>query len=425
MKYGLIGEKLSHSFSKEIHASLASYSYELCELAPRSLPSFLDSRDFLGINVTIPYKETVIPHLDEISDAARRIGAVNTIINKQGKLFGDNTDYFGMKESILALGVSPKGKKALVLGSGGTSKTARAVLEDLGLGKIITVSRGGKEDTISYEDAYALHGDAEFLVNTTPVGMYPNTDLCPIDISRFPSLECVFDVVYNPLRTRLVTEARKRNIPSSGGLLMLILQAARASELFLGTPVDAQKLKQTIENIFISKENIVLVGMPGSGKSTLGRILAEKLGRTMVDTDKEIAVRTSRHPSLILRDFGEGEFRRIESEVVLEVSKKQGLVIATGGGVVTVPENITSLRLNGVVVFIDTPPEHLPITPDRPLSADREKLLGLYSTRLPLYLASADIVEASDHSRLPDEIADEIINKFIKSVKNPLFWSKK
>jgi len=412
MKYGLIGEKLSHSFSKEIHEALADYTYEIRELTPDEVASFLEAREFEGINVTIPYKEKVIPFLDSISDAAKKIGAVNTITKKDGKLFGDNTDFYGMREMILGANIDVCGKKALILGTGGTSKTAKAVLADLGARKIITVSRRSGENTVTYETALELHRDAEIIVNTTPVGMYPNTDAAPIDIKSFSSLCGVIDAVYNPLRTRLILDAEAEGIPAVGGLMMLILQAAKASGIFLGRETDEKKVAATVRNIFESKENIVLVGMPGCGKSTLGKILSGMTGRRFVDIDEVITEITGRHPSEIISEDGEGEFRRIETEAVKKVSKMSGIIIATGGGVVTRKENIPYLRQNGRIIYLHCIPSDLTPTPDRPLSASRSVIRAMYEVRHPLYIEAADAVVEISHKSSPEFSAYGVLNTF-------------
>ena len=416
MKYGLIGEKLSHSFSKEIHESLADYTYEIRELTPDEVAPFLEAREFEGINVTIPYKEKVIPYLDSISEAARLIGAVNTIKKVDGKLIGDNTDFYGMKEMILGANIDVEGKKALILGTGGTSKTAKAVLADLGAREIILVSRKESDQTGSYDTVYELHRDAEIILNTTPVGMYPNTDASPIDITAFPDLCGVIDAIYNPLRTRLILDAEAEGIPSVGGLMMLILQAAKAAEIFLGEEIDEEKICETVRSIFESKENIVLVGMPGSGKSTLGRIISEITGRELVDTDALITEMTGKHPSEIIKADGEREFRRIETEAVKKVSKMSGIVIATGGGVVTRKENIPYLRQNGRIVYLHCYPSDLTPTPDRPLSASRSVIKAMYEVRNPLYTEAADAEVDISHKVSPEISANEVLNTFLELI---------
>ena len=412
MKYGLIGEKLSHSFSKEIHEALADYTYEIRELTHDEVAPFLEAREFEGINVTIPYKEKVMPYLDEISDAAKKIGAVNTIKKVGGKLIGDNTDFYGMREMILRAGIEINGKKVLILGTGGTSKTAKAVLADLGAGEIITVSRKESDSTVTYETVLALHSDAEIIVNTTPVGMYPNTDACPIDIENFPHLTGVIDAIYNPLRTNLILEAKRRGIPAVGGLMMLILQAARASEIFLGKKIDESNVERVVKSIFESKENIVLIGMPGSGKSTIGKIISEITGRNFTDTDTAIEEMTGKHPAKIIRESGEEAFRDIETQAVLELSKRSGIVIATGGGIIKRSENIPLLRQNGRIIYLDCDISELPVTPDRPLSASREAIEELYRTRHPLYVAAADASVTISHQNDVKINANEVIKIF-------------
>lgn len=416
MKYGLIGEKLSHSFSKEIHEALADYTYEIRELTPNEVAPFLEAREFEGINVTIPYKEKVIPHLDSVSDAAKKIGAVNTIKKIDGKLIGDNTDFYGMREMILRAGIEIRGKKALILGTGGTSKTAKAVLSDLGAKELITVSRKASEDTVTYETAIALHSDAEIIVNTTPLGMYPKTEGMPIDLNLFPNLSGVIDAIYNPLRTKLILEAQNRGIPAVGGLMMLILQAAKASEIFLGKKIDDKEVEAVIKSIFKSKENIVLIGMPGSGKSTLGKLIAEITGRAFIDTDTVTQEMTGKHPAEIIRESGEDAFRDIETQAVQEVSKKSGIVIATGGGIVKRGENISLLHQNGKILYLDCPTDELPVTPDRPLSSSREAIEELHRTRHPLYTAAADAVIAISHKNELKNNANEVLKIFSEMI---------
>ncbi len=417
MKYGLIGEKLSHSFSKEIHEALADYTYEICELPPDKVAPFLEAREFEGINVTIPYKEKVIPYLDEISDAAKKIGAVNTVKKVDGKLIGDNTDFYGMREMIVRAGIEICGKKVLILGTGGTSKTSKAVLADLGAKETITVSRRASDNTVTYGQAIAIHSDAEIIVNTTPLGMYPNNDARPIDLALFPNLTGVIDAIYNPLRTTLILEAQRRGIPAVGGLMMLILQAARASEIFLGKKLDEKSVEEVVKNIFGSKENIVLIGMPGSGKSTIGRLISDMTGRPFIDTDSAIGEMTGKHPAEIIRESGEDAFRDIETEAVREISKRSGVVIATGGGVVKRNENIPLLRQNGKILYLNCPTDELPVTPDRPLSSSREAINELHAVRHPLYSAAADAFFALSHANDPTFNANEVIKIFSEIIK--------
>ena len=289
-KYGCIGKKLTHSFSKDIHGKLADYEYELIELKEDEIKPFFEEKNFQAINVTIPYKETVIPYLDFVSDVAKKIGAVNTIVNKDGKLYGYNTDYYGMKALIEKIGVSLKDKKVLVLGTGGTSKTAQVVAKDLGAKSILVVSRSAKENCITYEEAIEEHSDSQVIINTTPSGMYPDCDSKPIDISQFKCLEGVVDVVYNPLTTNLVMDAKKRGIKAECGLYMLVMQAAYAVERFLDTKISKETADSVFSAVLASKENIVLTGMPGSGKSTVGMLLKIE-GFEFIDTDAEVEKR--------------------------------------------------------------------------------------------------------------------------------------
>ena len=282
---GLIGYPLGHSYSPQIHRALADYDYRLWPLKPEELEAFLVKRDFAGINVTIPYKERVIPYLDQLSDTARAVGAVNTVVNRDGKLYGDNTDLAGMLALIRRMGLVLSGKKVLVLGTGGTSKTARAAASQLGAAEVYRVSRSGREDAITYRQAAELHGDAACIINTTPCGMYPNLGGCPVELDGFPCLEGVVDVIYNPLRSELVLGARQRGIPAEGGLYMLAAQAAYASALFRGCEATAGDIELAYRTVLHRMENIVLIGMPSSGKTTVGRLLAQRTGKKFVDTD--------------------------------------------------------------------------------------------------------------------------------------------
>lgn len=407
MKYGCIGEKLGHSFSREIHHRLADYTYELKELTPEELGAFMERKEFSAINVTIPYKQAVIPYLSEISPQAKAIGAVNTIVQRDGKLYGYNTDFFGMRALILRAGIELSGKKVLILGSGGTSRTARAVAEDLSAREILVVSRTGKEG-ITYEEARACHRDAEILINTTPCGMYPNIHSVPLDIEDYPVLEGVVDAVYNPLSTELVIRARARGIKAVCGLYMLVAQAAFAVEYFLDTKIDPQKIETVYGEIYKSKENIVLTGMPGSGKSTVGRLLAEKTGKTFLDTDALLEKRAGKTPAELIRAEGEPAFRDLESIVIREeAAPMTGCIIATGGGAVLRDENIKELKRNGRIWFLDRPLEEIVPTDDRPLSADRVQLEARYRERYPRYCATADGIVTSFAT--PEETVKEII----------------
>ncbi len=412
MKYGLIGEHLTHSYSCEIHAQIADYEYELHELSPDELGEFLTRREFNAINVTIPYKQTVIPYLDEISETAQRIGAVNTIVNRDGRLFGDNTDFPGMLALAKHAGVDMKGKKVLILGTGGASKTAHALAEYMGCESVNYVSRGGRDGTVSYEQAVSEHSDAQVIINATPVGMFPKQNACPIDISAFPKLEGVLDAIYNPLRTNLILSAQERGIAAEGGLYMLSAQAVYASAIFRGIEVDETLVGKAFGTVKRDKQNIVLIGMPSSGKTTVGGILAEKLGRTLDDTDEHIVRKIGMSISDFFAKYGESEFRRIEKETVNELAAMGGRIIATGGGAVLDPENVRTLRQNGVLIFLDRRPENLIATDDRPLASRRSALEKLYGERYGIYTAAAEI--HIDANTTPEAEADEIIKELLK-----------
>lgn len=390
MEYGCIGEKLTHSFSKEIHARLFDYDYEIREIPKGELKAFMTKRNFKAINVTIPYKQDVIPYLDWLSDTAKQIGAVNTIINRDGKLYGYNTDFAGMTALIKLNGIEISGKLVLVLGSGGTSKTAVAVAKSLGARRVIRVSRAAKEDCITYKEAYKNFADAEVLINTTPCGMYPNIIGEPVCIDAFKKCEAVVDAIYNPLCSNLVIRAKDKGINATGGLYMLVAQAAVAAELFIDTTVSEAKIYDVYKKIVATKRNIVLTGMPSCGKSTIGKRLADELGMQFVDTDDEIVKMAGKPISQIFADLGESGFRDIESQAIATVSAKQNCIIATGGGAVLREQNVTLLKGNGTIYFIDRPLEKLVSTDDRPLSSNRDDLVKRYHERYDIYCNTAD-----------------------------------
>ena len=387
MKYGLIGEKLGHSFSKIIHEKIADYTYELKEISKENLDAFMTERDFCCINVTIPYKEAVIPHLYYIDEAAKAMGAVNTIVNRDGKLYGYNTDFYGMKLMIEKNGFDFCGAKVLILGSGGTAKTSKAVAEHLGAREIITVSRRSE---VNYGNVYELHSDADFIINTTPCGMYPDNGTYAVDPAMFTSLKGITDAVYNPLKTTLIQKGEKLGVKGVTGLYMLIAQAVLACGIFQNKHFDAEKISDEVFcEIMKEKQNIVLVGMPGSGKSTIGKALAEKLGRDFIDTDDVI---TQKHGAIsdIFAQQGESYFRDRESEAVRDTAKCNSLVIATGGGAILREENVDMLRQNGVIFFLNRPLEDIIPTDDRPLSSNLEDLKKRCDERYDKYKASAD-----------------------------------
>ena len=395
---GLIGERLGHSFSPAIHGMLSDYEYKLYELSPEQVGPFLEAKAYDGLNVTIPYKKTVIPYCDELTDAARSIGSVNTIVKRpDGTLLGHNTDYDGFLWLLKNAGAKVEGKKAVVLGTGGASVTVQAALRDLGAAQVVVVSRSGGDN---YENI-ARHADAKILVNATPVGMYPKTGVSPVDLDVFTALEGVFDVIYNPAKTRLLLEAEKRGIPCANGLGMLVAQAKAAAERFTGKLIDDEKVYTIRAELQRSTRNILLIGMPGSGKSTVGAALAEKLGRRLVDADALIVEKAGCTIPEIFEKDGEEGFRRIEHEVLCEISKESGLVIATGGGVVTRPENMDPMRQNSLIVWLLRDLNKLP-RDGRPLS-QKNPLAEMFKVREPLYRAAADCI-ADNNGSLEDTV---------------------
>ena len=412
MEYGCIGEHLTHSFSKEIHAQLQDYLYELKEIPMGALDNFMTERDFKAINVTIPYKQDVIPFLKEMGDTAAAIGAVNTVVNRGGQLYGYNTDFGGMADLIKRTGIDLKGKKVLIFGTGGTSKTAMAVAEHMGAASVWKVSRSPRPGVLTYKQVQKNHLDAQVLINTTPRGMLSRESGMPMDPGLFSDLQGVVDAVYNPLRTEFVLKARSMGVPASGGLYMLVRQAVLASEIFLDTKYPNAITEDVYSKIKASKENIVLTGMPGSGKTTVGKLLAEALNRPHLDTDVLITEKTGMTPAQIIADRGELAFRDLEAEIIQEVSQKNGCIIATGGGAILRPENIQHLRMNGKVFFLDRPVEQLIHTDDRPLSSTKEALLQRYQERYSTYVATADVIVRNDST--PEAATAQVKKEFLK-----------
>lgn len=390
-RYGLIGEKLGHSFSKPIHEALGGYQYELLPLAREELDGFLRAKDFAGLNVTIPYKQAVIPYLDELDARARAIGAVNTIVNRAGKLTGCNTDYDGFRQTLLRSGIDPAGKTCLILGNGGACRPAKAVLADLGAGEILVASRRPEDaGLISYAEA-EQRPDVELLVNATPVGMFPEVGNCPIRLDCFPRLKAVVDLIYNPLRTELLLEAEARGIPAVNGLYMLVWQAKAAAERFLDAgEIPTERADAVYADLLNQKRNLVLTGMPMSGKSTIGRMLAARLGKRFVDTDAEIERRAGMTIPQIFERFTEAGFRKREQEVIRDLSLENGLILSTGGGAPMFPENVRNLRRNGWIVFLDRPLERLQVGEGRPLTKSPEEVAALFAKREPVYRTACD-----------------------------------
>ena len=401
MQYGLLGQKLSHSYSPQIHKALAGYDYDLIPIEPNSLEGFMQKADFSGINVTIPYKKAVLPYCHTLSPQAERLGSVNTIVkNPDGTLWGHNTDYFGFQEMVRISGLSVLNKKVLVLGSGGAGVTATAVLQALGA-TVIVISRTGPNNY----DTLDLHMDASVIVNATPVGMYPNTGVSPIQISAFPYLEGVLDLIYNPSKTDLLQQAEERGIVAQNGLYMLVAQAKESAEYFSGKKIPDSKIEDVYRTLRNQMENIVLIGMPGSGKSTIGAILADSLNRDFVDTDQRIVDRIGMSIPSYMEKFGLERFRQEETAVICEVCKQSGLIIATGGGCVTREDNYRPIRQNATVVWIKRNIDQLP-TDGRPLSK-AGNLDAMYEARRPLYSRFADI--HINNGQTPEKAAERIL----------------
>ena len=383
-QYGLMGEKLGHSYSPQIHGLLAGYPYTLCEVSPERLPQFLRETSLSGMNVTIPYKKAVIESCADLSEAARKIGSVNTLVRREDGWYGDNTDYYGFCYMVKASGIPIAGKKVLVLGNGGVSLTVQQALRDLQAGQVVVISRRGEDHYGNLE----RHADAAVLVNTTPVGMYPNNGRSVVDLAQFPNLVGVLDLIYNPDRTAFLLQAQERGVACMGGLVMLVAQAKRAAELFTGTAIADCRIDEITRILRQQMLNIVLVGMPGCGKSTVGRQLAELLHRPFVDADEVLAERAGCTITEIFREQGEEAFRALETEVLRDLGKRSGIVLATGGGCVTRMENYPALHQNGRIFWLQRDLGKLPVN-GRPLSQSN-RLEDLYARRKAAYERFAD-----------------------------------
>lgn len=410
-KYGLIGETLKHSFSPMLHHEFGNKEYDLIEIPKTEIQDYMKDACFEAINVTIPYKETVIPFC-ELDETAKTIGAVNTIVNKDGKLFGYNTDHLGFNHMLKRANIEMKNKKVVILGSGGTSKTACYAAAKNGASSIVVVSRGGTKYPMDVDCPVSFttyeksqdYLDAGILVNTTPVGMYPDNESVPVDLDLFTNLEGVVDVIYNPLTTMLVKKATHKGIKATNGLPMLVAQAYYAEKLFFGEPTDiddkaVKSIEEALLKLTMLKKNIVLIGMPGCGKTTTGKALSKKLGMELVDTDDEFTALAGMNPGNYILEHGEEAFRKLESDIVKKVAGRSGIIIATGGGAILKQENVDALSLNGAIVYLHTQLKHL-ATEGRPLSQGDEKRKALYYKRLPIYLAAkdklVDVVESGE-----------------------------
>lgn len=417
MKYGLIGEHLGHSFSKQIQTRIAEienvkdYDYQLVELDKEEFKEFMEKKDFKGINVTIPYKKDVIPYLDEMDESAKAIGAVNTIINVDGKLKGYNTDFGGFLYMVKAHNVHMEGKKVLIIGNGGACAAVKAVCKHENAKDIVIVSRSANRGAIGYNEMYTSHLDADIVVNTSPVGMFPNIVNAPIDVSWFHKLECVLDVVYNPILTRLCFEAQEADIKRVIGLEMLIAQAKYTFEIFENMSFDDSIIDEIKKEMLKDRCNIVLIGMPSAGKTTIGKMLEEKLGKEFFDLDDMIIAKAGKSIPEIFQESGEAGFRAIETEVAIEASKMNNKIIATGGGVVKHKVNMDFLRLNGITIFIDRDIDKLINSdPNRPLSSSKQALQQMYKERYPLYQKYAAYIAVNNANI--EETVDDIVNTY-------------
>lgn len=417
MKYGLIGEHLGHSFSKQIQTRIAEienvkdYDYQLVELDKEEFKEFMEKKDFKGINVTIPYKKDVIPYLDEMDESAKAIGAVNTIINVDGKLKGYNTDFGGFLYMVKAHNVHMEGKKVLIIGNGGACAAVKAVCKHENTKDIVIVSRSANRGAIGYDEMYTSHLDADIVVNTSPVGMFPNIANAPIDVSWFHKLECVLDVVYNPILTRLCFEAQEADIKRVIGLEMLIAQAKYTFEIFENMSFDDSIIDEIKKEMLKDRCNIVLIGMPSAGKTTIGKMLEEKLGKEFFDLDDMIIAKAGKSIPEIFQESGEAGFRAIETEVAIEASKMNNKIIATGGGVVKHKVNMDFLRLNGITIFIDRDIDKLISSdPNRPLSSSKQALQQMYKERYPLYQKYAAYIAVNNANI--EETVDDIVNAY-------------
>lgn len=408
MEYALIGERLGHSYSPQIHALLADYRYELKAIPPDELHAFLTAHEFKGLNVTIPYKKTVLPYCAELSDEAREIGSVNTlVVRPDGTMIGHNTDVGGFTFMLRQAGIDPRGLKVVVLGSGGTSLTAQTALRRMGAREIIVVSRSGP---ITYDMLYAVHADAGIIVNTTPVGMYPNTGVSPIDLDRFPAATGVVDVIYNPEKTKLILDAQARGIRCVSGLPMLVAQAREAAEWFTGSAIAPDLADRIVGCIKEQTLNLVLIGMPGCGKSALGRMLSEVMNRPLIDCDAEIEKDAGMPIPEIFEKFGEAHFRDIESRIIRRVCSGSAAIIATGGGAILREENVDAMRQNGRICFIRRDIDLLPRN-GRPLSSASEDAVALlWAQRRDKYHAAADFIIENDTA--PETVSQRIQEGF-------------
>ena len=407
MKLGLIGFPLGHSWSPEIHKLLINEDYSLWELKEDELPQFLEKRDFDGINVTIPYKKAVIPFLDEIDETAEKIGAVNCIVNRNGKLKGYNTDYYGLVKMLESHHIELKDKTVAILGTGGVSGACKQAVFTLG-GKPVMVSCQSKEGSITYDELYDRQENIQVIINATPVGMYPNIDSSPIDIRKFENAEYVIDVVANPLKTSLMFDCKVNGIPALGGFEMLVWQAFAADELFLDRKLDDKTVPKCISALLKQRRNTVLIGMPSSGKSTISHILKEKYGYESVNFDEIIEEEEGRTIPEIFAQSGEAYFRNKEAEVCTRYVSGKGLIISPGGGIIKNETNMRNLSYNGNIILIRRDLDLLEYSADRPLAFSRKALEKIYEERKELYLRYPDYI--LENNAAIDEAVQSLLN---------------
>lgn len=397
MRYGLIGEKLGHSFSKDIHERIADYTFDLIPLSKEEFKTFMEKKEFTALNVTIPYKKDVIPYLDEMDEHAKAIGAVNTIVNRDGKLKGYNTDFTGFLYMVKKHNVHMEGKKVLIIGNGGASAAIQAVVQHESAGSMVIVDVVPGNGAISYDEMFSSHLDAEIIINTSPIGMYPRIGNAPIDISMFHKCEAVLDVIYNPILTRLCFEAQEMDIKRVNGLEMLIAQAKQSVEFFLDKSIDDQIIDDIYQDMLRERCNIVLIGMPSAGKTTIGKMLENRMQKEFIDLDDIIIEKAGKSIPEIFEESGEAGFRAIETEAAIEVSKLNNKIIATGGGTIKHKVNMDYLRQNGITIFIDRDVDKLISSdPNRPLSKSSDALAKMHAERLPLYQKYAAYVAVNN-----------------------------
>lgn len=397
MRYGLIGEKLGHSFSKDIHERIADYTFDLIPLSKEEFKTFMEKKEFTALNVTIPYKKDVIPYLDEMDEHAKAIGAVNTIVNRDGKLKGYNTDFTGFLYMVKKHNVHMEGKKVLFIGNGGASAAIQAVVQHESAGSMVIVDVVPGNGAISYDEMFSSHLDAEIIINTSPIGMYPRIGNAPIDISMFHKCEAVLDVIYNPILTRLCFEAQEMDIKRVNGLEMLIAQAKQSVEFFLDKSIDDQIIDDIYQDMLRERCNIVLIGMPSAGKTTIGKMLENRMQKEFIDLDDIIIEKAGKSIPEIFEESGEAGFRAIETEAAIEVSKLNNKIIATGGGTIKHKVNMDYLRQNGITIFIDRDVDKLISSdPNRPLSKSTDALEKMHAERLPLYQKYAAYVAVNN-----------------------------